>query len=384
MNTPSLPQRVALVYDWVNTPFGGAERVLLALHKLFPHSPLYTSLYDPSVAKWAQVFDVKTSYLQEIPFAKQKHRELLPLMNSAFEHFDLSNYDLVISVTSAQAKAVNVRKGALHICYLLTPTRYLWSHTHEYQTGLLKPIKAWIFSQLRRRDFHIAQKPDIIIPISKLVQKRTKKYYRRKTEPVIYPPFTFQPATQHFEHSFNGLSKYYLVVSRLVEYKKVHLCIETCAELKKPLVIIGEGPEHNTTKALIEKLDPEGIYIHWYQHLSDEQLQQAYFSSKALLLPAEEDFGITALEAQAFGKPVVVYQQSGAAEVVQEKVSGIHFSSQTKKALSLAISQLEKNDWDSTVIKSNMAAYNEQAFVDQFQKAVQQAWEHHQKGSYAQ
>lgn len=374
------PLRVALVYDWVNTPHGGAERVLLALHKIFPQAPLYTSLYDSKVAKWADVFDIRTSYLQEIPFAKQSHRELLPLMPSAFEHLNLSQYELVISVTSAEAKAVNVSKSALHICYLLTPTRYLWSHTHEYQTGLLKPIKAMMFAHLRQWDFHAAQQPDEIIPISKLVQKRTQKYYQRKTLPVIYPPFSLNAQLFQSEKTFKNLSNYYLVVSRLVGYKKVELCINTCITLQKQLVIIGDGPDAEQIASVIEKNDPHKKYIHWFQKTSDKSLMQAYSASKALLLPAEEDFGITALEAQAFGKPVIVYRNSGAAEVVKEGTTGIHFSQQTPEALSKAISDLEGKTWNSDVIKSHAAQYNERAFIDQFRKAIEKAWQQHKKG----
>ncbi|MEO8581075.1 MAG: glycosyltransferase [Patescibacteria group bacterium] len=380
MKSSDLPKRVALVYDWVNTPFGGAERVLLALHKIFPDAPLYTSIYDRSVAKWAKVFDVRTSYLQEIPFAKQHHRELLPLMPSAFEHLDLSRYDLVISITSAEAKAVQVSPRALHLCYLLTPTRYLWSHTFEYQTGILKPIKAFVFSLLRRWDFKVAQKPTAFIPISRLVQQRCEKYYRRKTLPVIYPPFSLNSQLPEKSSQFKGLSDYYIVVSRLVGYKKIELCIKACISLKRKLLIIGDGPDDSKVSRLIEFLDPESQFIFWYERLSDAELKQAYASSIALLLPAEEDFGITALEAQAFGKPVLVFRHSGAAEVVKEGKSGIHFSHQTTNSLSTAMLELEKKHWDSDVIKSLTSQYNEQAFIEQFHETVLTAWNNHQKG----
>jgi glycosyltransferase involved in cell wall biosynthesis len=372
--TSVFEQRVALVYDWVNTPFGGAERVLLALQKIFPQAPLYTSVYDAKKAVWAKNFDVRTTYLQAIPFAKQAHRELLPLLPQAFEHLDLSEYDVVISVTSAEAKGVIVRPDALHICYLLTPTRYLWSHTHEYQAGFLKPLKAYIFSKLRDWDFKAAQKPNVIIPISKLVQKRCLKYYQRKTEPVIYPPCSLTINPQNLTTTFHDVSDYYLVVSRLVDYKNVDLCIEACVNTEKKLVIVGDGPAASQIRSFIDTKDPKLKYIHWYTQLSDEELQRAYSASRALLLPAEEDFGITALEAQAFGKPVIVYYYSGAAEVVVDQKTGIHVRTQTVDAFSKAILDLEQKKWNSDVIKSHASAYNEQAFTDQFTKAVQKAW----------
>lgn len=371
------PTKIALVYDWVNTPYGGAERVLVALHKIFPQAPLYTAVYDPKVATWAKDFTIKTSFLQNILFSQQRHRELLPLLPLAFESLDLTAFDLVISITSAQAKAIKVHPNALHICYLLTPTRYLWSHTHKYQQGRLQPIKALIFSWLRQWDYQVAQKPQVIIAISQLVKQRTQKYYRRSTHPVIYPPFQFNYQTKILQ-TVDRKAEYYLVVSRLVPYKKVDLCIRTCVNLGKNLIIVGDGPESKNIQSLIQKLDPQQKLITWYSQLTDTELQHVYAAAKALLLPAEEDFGITALEAQAFGKPVIVYQHSGAAEVVKNGITGIHFSDQTLESLSGAILESQQHHFDSAVIKSHALLYNERTFMSQFETAVRAAWEKHQ------
>ena len=231
MNSNVQSLRVALVYDRVNTPHGGAERVLLSLHTLFPQAPLYTSLYDADVAQWANVFDVRPSFLQQIPFAKKNHRELLALMPLAFSRIDLSGYDLVLSVTSAEAKGVKVGKSALHVSYLLTPPRYLWSHTHEYQTGALKHLRALVFSYLRRWDFRISQNITALIPISQLVKKRAEKYYQRQIEEVIYPPFHFKAISKK-QKTFRNIDAYYLIVGRLVSDKKVDMVIRTCARLQ--------------------------------------------------------------------------------------------------------------------------------------------------------
>lgn len=384
MKSSSLPKRVALVYDRVNTPFGGAERVLLSLHELFPDAPLYTSVYDAKVADWAKVFEVRTSYIQEIPFSAQKHRQLLPLMPSAFEQFNLDEFELVISISSAESKAVRPKSGALHICYVLTPTRYLWSHTYEYQTGILAPLKALFFSKMRKWDYKVAQKPDLYIPISKLIQKRVEKYYRRTTAPVIYPPFTLKDKSSLTQDNFNNLKDYYLVVSRLVGYKKIKLCIQTCIELQKQLVIIGNGPDYFDIQEFIELFDPQHNLIHWFPSVSDEELVNAYKSAKAFLLPAEEDFGITALEAQSVGIPVVVFKHSGAAEVVIDNKTGIHFDEQTVEALKKAILKLEQQEWNSDAIKSHTEQYNEQSFLTNFAQSIEIAWKHHlllKKGS---
>jgi glycosyltransferase involved in cell wall biosynthesis len=356
----------------------------MALHKLFPKAPLYTSVYDEDTATWAKTFDVRTSFLQDIPFAKQNHRQFLPLMPSAFESFDLSEFDCVISITSAEAKGVVVSPNTFHICYLLTPTRYLWSHTYEYQTGVLKPLKAFVFSILRRWDYKVAQNLDVIIPISKLVQVRTEKYYRRQTEPVIYPPFSLSDTVLPKQNTVFTDKEYFLAIARMVSYKKIPLCIQACVEMKKQLVLIGDGPQASEVEQAIQKFDPEKKFVHWFKSVSDQDLAQAYSHAKAFLLPAEEDFGITALEAQAHGRPVIVYHRSGAAETVIDQTTGIHFIEQNVTHLKKAMQMSEAKHWDSDVIKLHATQYNEQKFLAQFETAVKKAWTKHlssQKGT---
>jgi glycosyltransferase involved in cell wall biosynthesis len=228
-----LPRRlencsVALVYDRVNTPHGGAEKVLLALHALFPNAPLYTSVYNSKTASWANVFDVRPSWLSRLPFAHH-HRLLLPLMPLAFESFDLSAYDLIISITSAEAKGIITQPHQLHLSYLLTPTRYLYSHQHEYLTTdshLSAPGTKWLAHQLLKYikwwDQAAAARPDVIIPISELVAKRTRHYYNRSTVSPIYPPLETLPlTTQRPTLLPPTFDQYLLIVSRLVSYKRL-------------------------------------------------------------------------------------------------------------------------------------------------------------------
>lgn len=180
--------KVAIVYDRVNK-WGGAERVLLSLHEMFPKAPLYTSVYDKKNAKWAKVFpQVHTSFLQYIPFTKSNHEFLAPLMPLAFESFNFDNYDLVISVTSEFAKNIKTNSKTLHVCYCLTPTRYLWSHYEEYfQNKILKFFTKPVISILRKWDKKAAYRPDVMFAISTEVQQRIKKYYNRESE-IIFPP----------------------------------------------------------------------------------------------------------------------------------------------------------------------------------------------------
>src|SRR3989338_8604929 len=212
--------KTALVYDRVNK-WGGAERILLSLHKLFPQATLFTSVYHPNSAPWAKVFStVISSFLQNFPFAQKRHDLYAPLMPLAFESFDFSDYDLVISVTSESAKGIITKPGTRHICYCLTPTRYLWSGYDEYintslRRALLKPVIAY----LRKWDKIAAQRPDVIVSISNTVKERVEKYYSRSST-VIYPPARVDHGSK------GGGGDYYLVVSRMVPYKKVDLVIE--------------------------------------------------------------------------------------------------------------------------------------------------------------
>ena len=186
--------KIALVYDHVNTPYGGAEKVLLALNKAFPNAPLFTSVYHPR-AKWAKVFKIKTSFLQKIPFANSLHRFFAPLMPLAFESLNFSEYDIIISVTSATAKGIITKPNQIHICYMLTPTRYLHSHRTHYEKThwpfkipIISFISRKIFDYLAWWDQIASNRPDLIIPISNLVKKRVKKYYHSLSHDVIYPP----------------------------------------------------------------------------------------------------------------------------------------------------------------------------------------------------
>jgi len=318
--------KIAIVYDRV-VKWGGAERLLLDINKIFPQADLFTSIYKPRSASWAKVFpQVKTSFLNRLPNFLKHHEFLAPLMPLAFESFDFSNYDLVISVTSEFAKAIVTPPKTKHICILLTPTRYLWSHQKTYG------LKGWLLKYLQKYDQVIAHRPDKIIAISHHVAKRCQKYYGLKPR-VIYPPtHKFRTPGVHVQNS-----KYYLVVSRLVKYKKIDLAIKACQKLKRNLVIVGTG---NQQKYLQSIANPQ--YITFYQNISDKKLAHLYKHCKALLMPQEEDLGLVALEAQSFGKPVITYSYSGAKELIKLNQTGFIFKTQSVNALSQSIKRLEK------------------------------------------
>ena len=242
--------KVALVYDRINK-WGGAERVLLALHEIFPYASIFTSVYDSKKASWANVFpDIKTSFLQKIKFARSNHEFFAPLMPLVFESFDFSDFDFVISVTSEAAKGIKTSKKTLHICYCLTPTRYLWSHYDEYFKGQsFKTIAEPEVKYLRKWDKIAAKRPDKIIAISTEVKKRIKKYYDRDSV-IIFPPVNKLQTNPKSQKSKN---RYFLIVSRLVKYKKVDLAIETFNKLGLPLVVVGTGREEGKFKKIAKK-----------------------------------------------------------------------------------------------------------------------------------
>ena len=349
-------QKVAIVYDRVNK-WGGAEKVLLALHEIFPEAPLYTSVYDSKRAPWAKVFPkIKTSFLQKIPWAKSNH-ELLPLlMPLAFESFDFSGFDLVISVTSEAAKGIRTQPGTFHICYCLTPTRYLWSHYDEYfNNPVFRTITRPVVDSLKKWDTVAGTRPDEIIAISNEVKNRIKKYYGREST-LVFPPV--EVAVPFIDGLANG--KYYLIVSRLVNYKKVDLAIKAFNKLKKPLVIVGIGREMGRLKRIA------GENIKFAGQVSEKDLAGYYRGAKALIMPQEEDFGIVSLEAQSFGVPVIAYKKGGAIDTVIPGKTGVFFDEQKPESLIDGVKKFEKMQFVVDNLFTNAKRFSKNEFKRKF------------------
>lgn len=333
-------KKIAIVYDWIDK-WGGVERVLLDLHEIFPKAVFYTSYFDKEKAVWANGLNIETSFLQKFPDFIKKNRVLsfifYPL---AFESFDFSQYDLVISVTSSFAKSIITKPGTKHICYLLTPTRYLWSHKKEYiKNKLLRYIVTSYLNYIKGWDIVAAQRPDKIISISKTIKERCLKYYNRESE-VVYPGFDTNYWNKIKSSSFAKASKdkqnYFLVVSRLEPYKKVDLAIKVFNKLNKPLIIVGEGSQKDQLKQMV------GKNIIFFSKLSDVELGKLYLNAQALIMPQEEDFGYVSIEAQFFGCPVIAYKKGGAIETIDENITGIFFPDQTNQSLSRAVERFDK------------------------------------------
>jgi glycosyltransferase involved in cell wall biosynthesis len=382
--------KIALVYDKINK-WGGAERILLTLHKLFPNAPLYTSNYDKKKTPWANVFTVRTSFLQKFPFAT--HHELYALlMPLVFESFNFDEFDLVISVTSEAAKGIITKPQTKHICYCLTPTRYLWSGYGEYfKNPILRFFSFPAVMYLKFWDKIAAKRPDKFIAISKEVQGRIRKYYNRDSE-IVYPsiacpvglhprPTSSVASLSHKGTSFSeaapsgarrvfpapatrSSNNYFLIVSRLVPYKKIGLAIKTFNKLGLSLKIVGTGSEMKKLKAM------SGPTIEFLGHLTDKELVGYYSGCRALIFPGLEDLGLTILEAQSFGKPVIAFRGGGAIETIIEKKTGIFFDKQNVEGMEEAIRQFSNLTFDPKDCIEQARKFSFDQFKEKFMKEI--------------
>lgn len=348
--------KVALVYDRVNK-WGGAERVLLALNEMFPEAPLYTSVYSPTGAPWARKFKkIETSYLQKIPGASTNHEYLAAFMPLAFESFNLSRFDLVISVSSEAAKGVLTPNTTRHLSYCLTPTRYLWNGYNSYfKNSLLKKISAPVVSYLKSWDKVAAHRSDLMLGISNETKGRIKKFYERDVD-IIFPPVD----TKFFSNGTRHREDYYLLVSRLVSYKKIELAIKAFNRLGYPLLIIGTGRLFGKLKKMAK---PNIVFL---GQVSDQELRRYYQSAKALVFPQREDFGIVPVEAQAAGTPVIAYAKGGALDTVIDGKTGILFEKQTTESLVGSVMSFQKHTFDPKLIKKNAETFSKARFAEGF------------------
>jgi glycosyltransferase involved in cell wall biosynthesis len=352
-------KKVAIVYDWIDK-WGGVERVLLHLHSLFPDAHFFTSAVEYTNAQWAKKLSIQSSFLQSLPAKFRAHREwLAPLFPLAFESFQFNEYDLVISVTSSFAKGIITKPDTKHICYLLTPPRYLWTHTQDYVSGLKGMLAYPVIEHLKKWDICASQRPDGYISISKTVAERAKQYYG-VLSPIVYPPFdTLYWDTQKKEmkqpKQLMIEKPYYLWVGRMESYKKPELIIQAAKQdITRHFIFVGIGSMLNKLKAIAPR------NCQFTGLISDGELSYLYTHAKALIMPQNEDFGYVSLEAQYHGCPVIAYKAGGACETIEEGKSGIFFEEQTVPSL---VSQLERFD---------QISYNLRHSTELIQKSIQE------------
>jgi Glycosyltransferase len=372
--------KIAIVTDWL-VVYGGAEKVLEQMLKVFPQADLY-SLVDflpENQRDFIQHKKVTTSFIQKLPFAKRKYRSYLPFMPIAIEQFDMSKYDVIISSSYSVAKGIITGPDQLHISYVHSPIRYAWDLQSQYlrEAGLTKGLKSWIaryiLHKIRIWDYRTANGVDDFIANSKFISKRIWKVYRRHSD-VIYPPVNIK------DFQMKGEKKdFYLTASRMVPYKKLSLIVNTFSKMpEKKLFVIGDGPEFKK----IKKLAKENVVLLGYQNF--EVLLNYMQNAKAFVFAAEEDFGITPVEAQACGTPVIAYGKGGVLETVKgidsEKPTGIFYEKQTTDSLISAVRAFEDLHelFKPENCRENALLFSEERFRDGFrryvEKKVEEKW----------
>jgi glycosyltransferase involved in cell wall biosynthesis len=365
--------KTALIHDHLAQD-GGAEKVLEVFSNMFPEAPIYTLLYDKNnVKKRYPNRRVDASIIQRMPGGVRFYQWYLPFMPMAVEFFDLREYDLVISDTSSFAKGVITQPNTLHICYCHTPTRYLWSDTHQYINELkynkfLKKIASLILSRIRSWDRLAADRVDHFIANSKTVQKRIEKYYKRSSV-VIYPPVE----TDKFYIS-QDLGDYFLIGCRLTPYKRVDLVVETFKALggDYKLKVFGDGVDMKRLKKIAKNCSN----IEFLGRVSDEEKAELFSKCLAFLNPQEEDFGISKVEAMASGRPVIAYKKGGALETVIEGKTGLFFSEQNVDNLSAVVQDFytkirnNKNYWKSEDIRAHAENFSLEKFKNNIREFI--------------
>jgi glycosyltransferase involved in cell wall biosynthesis len=345
-------RRSAIVHDWLTIP-GGSEKVLFELMELLPDADLFTSVYDES--RWPELGEraVNVSFLDRLPGVERYYPKLLPLMNMAFESFDLSEYDLVVSSSHSCAKNVLTGGDALHLCYCHTPMRHAWEPRHL--AGELGPGSAlaarMLLGRLRRNDLLGASRPDVYVANSTHVAARIRKHYRR--DAIVIPPPVNVEAHLHRPRRERD---YYLVLGRIVPYKKVDLAVGACATLGRPVKVVGEGRGLETARAAA------GADAEFLGYLPDEDVAELLSGARALLFPGEEDFGIVPVEAQAAGVPVIAYREGGVQDTVLEGETGVFHAEQTVTSVASAILQFESMEFDEYRIRANARRFGSARF----------------------
>lgn len=354
--------RVAIVHDWLNQ-VGGAESVLEVLKEIYPQAPIHTSIYWPKAmplqyGEW----DIRTSGLNRLPFIKRRHQPFLPLYPLAFEGFDLSGYELVISNKSAFCHGVITPPETVHVCYCLTPTRFLWDYhgyvRHEGTNPVARALLAPFLYGLRLWDRAAADRVDHFVGISETVRRRIRKFYRREAE-VIHPPVDTRRFQVHERHD-----DYFLIVSRLIPYKRLELAVQAFNMLGLPLKIIGDGRDRPRLQAAANS------NIEFLGRLTGDQVVEYFSRCRAFVFPGEEDFGIAPLEAQAAGRPVIAYAGGGALETVVEGETGLFFREQTAESLAEVISAFDADAFDGAAIRRYAKGFDREAFKSRLRAFV--------------
>lgn len=363
--------RVAIVHDWL-TNMGGAEKVVLAFHEAFPEAPIYTSTYAPENMPAFKNLEVRTTYLQKLPKPLRKLHKLMPMLRvRAFRKLDLSEFDVILSSSSAEAKQVRkTRPNQIHICYCHTPIRYYWSDYAEYKKDpgfgklnwLVKLFMPIMVPPLRRADFKAAQAVDYFIGNSNYIAERIKTFYKKPAD-VIYPPVNVKRFTPSKKRA-----DYYVAMARQIPYKRLDLAVRAATKLNVPLRVFGDGSEHDKLVAMA------GPTVKFYPGGNSQKDQTLITKSlneaKGFIFPAKEDFGITMVEALAGGTAVIAYNKGGALDIVQDKETGVLFDEQEVKSVANAIKQAQKIQFNPALLNNRAKRFDQTLFITKIKNYV--------------
>ena len=360
--------KTAIVHDWLLSSIGGSEKVVEAIHALYP-SPIYTLIQDKKklVDSYFEKLEIHSSFLRKFPKAKTKYPMYLPLFPMAIEHFDLKKFDLILSSSHCVAKGAMTHPDQLHICYCHTPMRYAWDLMHEYlqESGLNRGIKGalakFFLHYLRGWDVHSAKRVDHFIANSNHVARRIEKYYGRSS--TVIPP----PVDLSFFEMRVQKEEYFIAASRLVGYKKIDLIVEAFSKMPdKKLLVIGDGPERKKIEAKAKK------NVEMLGALSDAALKHHLQRAKACIFAAHEDFGILSVEAMATGTPVIAFGKGGAKETVVENETGLFFDSQQSDAIVEVVKKFEKQSFDPEKCRKQAGKFSKEQFNKKFSSFVEE------------
>lgn len=366
--------KIAFVHDYL-VQYGGAERVLECLTELYPYAPIYTILHNKE--SMHGVFEDKriyTSYLQKFPFAQKWHRIFPLLMPPAIEQFDFSAYDVVVSDSSSYAKGIITGPDTLHICYMHTPMRYAWDDCQKYTQDFyfprfIKKLIPFAMNYIRIWDKVSADRVDVFIANSNFVARRIRKYYH-KDSTVIHPPVD----TKSFSMMKSQTDqKYFLMVGRLIAYKRHSIAIRAFNEMKLPLKIVGRGPELKRLKKI------SGPTIEFLGRVDDQELKQYYADCQAVIFPQEEDFGIVAIEALSSGKPLIAFRGGDIPEHMEDEKMGVFFERQTSDDIISAVKKFQKLSFDGGYIRSKVLKFDREIFKEKMKVFIENAVSEHKK-----
>lgn len=361
--------KVAIVHDWL-TNYGGAERVVEEMLKLYPEADIYTLVYDRK--KMAGHFPpekVHASFIQKIPMATKLYTKFLSLMPKAFESFDLTGYDLVISSSSSCAKGVITSPNTAYIAYIHSPMRYAWDLYYDYYRRSGRLTRFFMKRQMpaiRQWDYISSQRIDTLVANSSYIARRIKKFWNRDAE-VIYPPVDVDRLSP------NNLppEDYYVVFSRFVPYKRIDLAIKACGSLKRKLVVIGSGSQEEELKKLASSY--KNADITFTGRISDEEVKTYLQNCRAMIFSAEEDFGIIPVECQACGRPVIAFGKGGALETVVADMTGVFFSEQTEESVATAIQKFEEMEKNGAFKSERIVKHAQNFSAERFRRELQDA-----------